>query len=208
MKIFCTEYPLLSGVGNDASGSEPFAIRHAFMRGDSSINNSGKVLVRPFWSNELCGLPLLVVKVGRVGRHFEAHHTEKYVSEGALGFGLADRGYFREALKRGFDPGLAYNFDGSLFLSRFMPLDTFPKAFPEVILRGDDRLQKTLEVQADSEQIGRTVAEISRYYLMKMGDLVTFPLCGSMEVFEEDERRLFEGPAGELLLDLSVKVYK
>lgn len=203
MKIFCTEYPLLKG---DTMSHVP-DIGQVFMRGDSCINNSGKVTTAPWWSEEISTLPLLVVKVGKVGRAFEAIHAEKYYSEVALGVGLADCGAFLSSLKDGKDPSHSYNFDGSLFLSPFCPKSDFPTEIHSVSLCAGERVESTLPVSFPFDYIRLVLAYLSRYYLMKMGDLVTFPLASQFEPVTGDLRTLFEGHEGEVLLDLGVRVF-
>ena len=203
MKIFCTEYPLLSG----GELNRMPRIGKVFLRSDSSINNSGKILTLPHWSRSVSALPLLVVRIGKAGRHFEPEHAEKYFSEVALGVGFADVERFREALRDGDDPSLSYNFDGALFLSPFYKAEDFPSSIPFVTLRGGQREAGTLSTEPDRELIGKTLSVLSQHYLMKTGDLVTFPLAGRYEEVTEDFRRLYEGPREELLLDLGVRLF-
>ncbi len=204
MKIFCTEYPLLS---RNPLGEKP-GIGQIFLRGDSSINNSGKVLSLPWWSKAVGFVPLLAVRVGRVGRAFEAVHADRYYEEMALGIGFADLELFKRALDQSEDPSLSYNFDGSLFLSSFYPKARFPEEIPFVDFSGEDRSEGCLSVRVSEERIAGTLALLSRYYLMKMGDVVTFPLSDSFERVAGDMRRLYEGSEDEVLLDFGVRVFR
>ena len=203
MKIFCTEYPLLS---REEPAIKP-DVRRIFLRGDSAINNSGKYLSRPWWCDSLSMVPLLVVRVGKVGRGFEPDRAGKYFSEAALGVGFADLDRFRTALEKGEDPSLSYNFDGCLFVSPFCPKEQLPSVSRFVTLSGEERQEGRLSLTVDEGLIGETLSVLSRYYLMKMGDLVTFPLMSAFEPVKEDFRRLYEGGSGEVLLDLGVRLF-
>ena len=205
MKIFCAEYPLLSG--RDAGSSGPVVTR-LFMRGDSALSNSGKTLARPWWIERLSAVPVLAVRVGRVGKHFSTGDARKYYREGAVGVSFAGADFFREVSASGGDPSAAYNFDGALHLSPFFPMEECPPVLHLFRYRSGERLHEEIPVSVRPEEIDALLSEISAYYLLKMGDMVTIPLVDAFEEVTADERRVYEDEEGRGLLNLGIRLFR
>ncbi len=204
MKIFCTEYTLLG-----APRRTEYPIGNFFMRSDNAITNSGKTLYTPTWSSDMHFVPVLVVRLSKAGKSIQECYAHKYYHELALGVSFVDLQYYRATSALGLDPSLAYNFDGSLAISRFFPQEEFPDTIRHVMLNNQD---EPIEGEAIIHQsvvslghIHQTIAILSCYYLMKMGDCIAFPLVDTFTPASAPMQHLYSTTDDHLILNSVIK---
>lgn len=201
MKIFCAEQVLISGT-SDAQ----YPMGDFFLRSDNTFTNSGKTLYTPTWSTVMQYLPVLVVRISRVGKCIDLRYAERYFEQVALGLSLVDIHYYRAAIESKVDPSLAYDFDGALVSSSFFPKETLPCSIKHLILHGTDEGPRAdINLSAITQKyIHEHISLISRYYLLKMGDCITFPLCGRFNPIAPPERHLYFTSDEEVILNTTI----
>lgn len=201
MKIFCSEQSLLS-----ETFQKEYPIGHFFLRSDNTLTNSGKTLYTPEWSRDMHYVPVLVVRIGRVGKSIESRFAHKYYQELALGISFTDIQYYQQTSALGLDSSLAYDFDGALMTSLFFPKEEMPKTISHLILNGEERTEEKIIIQSiSSDRIHETISTISHYYLIKMGDCITFPLVDKYRKIEAPEQHLYSTPDDTVILNASIK---
>lgn len=201
MKIFCSEQSLLS-----ETFQKEYPIGHFFLRSDNTLTNSGKTLYTPAWSRDMHYVPVLVVRIGRVGKSIESRFADKYYQELAIGISFTDIQYYQQTSALGLDSSLAYDFDGALITSHFFPKEEMPKTISHLILNGEERTEEKIIIQSiSSDRIHETISTISHYYLIKMGDCITFPLVDKYRKIEAPEQHLYSTPNDTVILNASIK---
>lgn len=204
MKIFCSEQSLLS----ETFQKENYPIGHFFLRSDNTLTNSGKTLYTPEWSMDMHYVPVLLVRIGRVGKSIESRFAHKYYQEFALGISFADIQYYKQTSALGLDSSLAYDFDGALITSHFFPKEEMPKTISHLILNGEKTTEEKITTHSiSSDHIHETISIISHYYLIKMGDCITFPLVDKYRKIEVPEQHLYSTstPNDTVILNASIK---
>lgn len=115
----------------------------------------------------------LVVKINRLGKHIQEKFAHKYYDEIGLGIDFTARDLQEECKEKGLPWEKAKAFDGSCVLGKFIPVQTL-KNKSDI----EFHLTKNGEVvqQGQSSQmlfdIDRIIAEVSRYFTLKIGDLI------------------------------------
>lgn len=175
MKIFCTDFPLLTG----GSLADSDLRERLYMRGDNTLINSGKRVMITSWMRGLSYMPQLVVRIDRAGKGFAPRFADRYYHQAAWALALADREQVVERLERRLDPALAFSFDGSLGVGRFLPLEQLRDeqvALLETV--GAEPIEESLPslTLPTAEQIDGTISGLAQLFLLKTGDYVCFPL--------------------------------
>lgn len=177
MKIFCTDFPLLTG----GSPADSDLRERLYMRGDNTLINSGKHVMITSWMRGLSYMPQLVVRIDRAGKGFAPRFADRYYHQTAWALALADREQVVERLERQLDPALAFSFDGSLGVGHFLPLEELRAQQVSVLETiGAEPIGEVLPLLMlpTAEQINGTISELAQLFLLKTGDYVCFPLWG------------------------------
>lgn len=170
MKIFCTDFDYLSTSLRDKH--DRVDIRRVYTKPDSALLNSGKMLYCPEHVSRLYTLPHLIVRVARVGKFLEPRFAHRYWEQVGVGLSSCGLDDARQAISEGL-PHVAYSgFDGALVHSVLKSYEDCASG-GLVFIRNDERFPLILP---PSSMIDEYLALISRYFMLKIGDLVTFPL--------------------------------
>lgn len=175
MKIFGTDYAYLSGrMMEPTSGMDDI-----YFRSDNALINSGKTLYLSSWMHQISFMPHLVVRIGRVGKGIDPVFADRYYSEVAMGLSLADRDYLIDRRTSGLDPMLSYSFDGALMVGQMYPKGEIDPSqmLVRIIEEGDVKKKISTRMEMPSKyRITEVISMLSHHFLLKMGDLITFPL--------------------------------
>lgn len=214
MKIFGAERGLFfSEEERERKGkSASLRIGDFLIRSDNTLTNSGKTLYRPSWGRSLYYVPVLVVRLSKVGKSISLPFVHKYYEQVAVGVSFFDRLYFQEQRREGLDPSLAYNFDTSLPCSPFVDKETLLQRLGGMEHRSNKkecRMMPTFNFYT-REQIESSISLLSHYFLLKMGDCITFPLLSeavplSLEQADKVSLLLFDTKTEEEWLYVRVR---
>jgi len=145
-----------------------------FMKPDSALLRNNDPFYIPDWSSDLHHEVELVVKISRVGKNIEKKFASRYYKEIGLGIDFTARD-IQNALK---DKGLPWEkakaFDHSAVVCKeFTPIDAF---------QDKNAIQFRLDINGKTVQEGNSalmiftiddiVAHVSKYFTLKMGDLI------------------------------------
>lgn len=166
MKIFCTDYAQITGRALSPNDS-------IYLKPDSALINSGKLLYQPSFISQLSVLPQLVVRVERVGKSIAREFARRYWGrEVALGLSFCGVDEAQETIASGQSPFLATGFDGSLAVGSWHSyVDLRDQALSMTLT--NSRLECILP---SSDLIDQYIISLSNYFLLKMGDLIVLPL--------------------------------
>lgn len=170
MKIFCADFDRLSTSLQDKH--DEVDIRCVYTKPDSALLNSGKMLYRPESVSRLYAGPYLIVRVARVGKFVAPQFAERYWEQVGVGISFCGLDEARRAITDGL-PHVAYSgFDGSLVQGVLKDYTTCASGTLSFI-KGTEKHPLTLP---SPDLINGYLSLISEYFMLKIGDLLTFPL--------------------------------
>ncbi|GHT34721.1 2-hydroxyhepta-2,4-diene-1,7-dioate isomerase [Bacteroidia bacterium] len=144
-----------------------------FMKSDSALLKDGKPFFIPDFSSEIHYETEIVVKIDRLGKNIAERFASRYYSEVTVGIDFTARDLQKRLREKGLPWEISKAFDNSAAIGRFIPL-------AEV---GDiNHIPFHLEINGKKVQEGNTenwifpidriVAYASRFFTLKMGDLI------------------------------------
>ena len=204
MKIFVwgSNYPL-----DNKPAFNPFPNRgvpYLYMKPDSALLKDGKPFFLPDFLTDVCASAAVVVRLNRLGKSVPARFASRYYAEATVGVDLFARGDAGQLSSQGLPWDLAVGFDGSAVVGRFVPVAPV----------GEKNLAFELCINGQVVQSGSTdrlitgvdegISFLSRYYILKTGDLVYTGSPGVPAPLRIGDR--LEGYLdGEKLLDFHIR---
>lgn len=168
------------------------------LRADNVILNSGKDLYQPCWMKGLEALPMLVVRINKVAKCVEVDFAERYYNEVSLAFSLRAVG-----LSDGIPMRMQEDFDGSFVRwSDWEELEDLKMRELEVvkIIRPTELGEPCGLNLPTRMEIAETIAEVSKYYLLKIGDWIALPaMTTTFEMAPGNGLMMYEGEKQELI---------
>lgn len=161
-----------------------------FLIADSAVTNTGK----PFYLPENVGRTMvsltIAIRISRLGKCIEPKFSTRYYSEyaPALHFMLPD--YGNQLRAEGFSMDAAHNFDKSLFVGDFKPLEEISN----LELKINDNTETEFCIDSLVYPLENLISVVSRMNTLKMGDLLLPGLSRKIELKEGD---LLEVVTGE-----------
>ena len=176
-----------------------------FMKPDSALLKGGKPFFIPDFSNEVCAEVELVVRISRLGKNIPPRFAHRYYDALTVGVDFTAMDVLRKLQADGYPWELAKGFDGAAVVGDFVPAETFS---------GMQGIDFGLQVDGEWKQQGcslgmlfkvdELIAWISRFYTLKMGDLLfTGAPSGANPVAVDQHLQGYAG--GQRLLDFYVR---
>jgi len=154
---------------NSKNPTEPVV----FMKPDTALLKNNKPFFIPDFTNELHYETELIIKFNRLGKNIDSVFSNRYYAEIGLGVDFTARDLQRKLKAEGKPWEISKAFDGSAVIGNFLPvaeLGDIQKIEFRLDLNG-----KTVQSGNSSEmifQINELVAYISRFFTIKIGDLL------------------------------------
>jgi 2-keto-4-pentenoate hydratase/2-oxohepta-3-ene-1,7-dioic acid hydratase in catechol pathway len=173
-----------------------------FMKPDSAILPKGNAFFIPEFSNDVHFECEVVIRIDRLGKNIEERFAHRYYSQIALGIDFTARDLQQQLKDKGLPWEKAKSFDGAAFLGKFFDKSDFPN-LDEISFQ----LKKNGKIAQNGNtcdmlfSIDRIIAEVSKYFTIKIGDLIyTGTPAGVAAVAIDDELELIlaDRPAGAL----------
>lgn len=168
------------------------------LRADNVASNSGKIFYQPDWIKSLEVLPMLVVRIGKVAKCVEEEFAERYFDRVSLAFSLR-----ASELVDGFPERMRENFDGSFVRwSEWEELESLRRREVEVMkIMSPTETGITERISIPTlEAITEALTEVSRYYLLKIGDWIALPaMAEPWSVAPGNGLMMYEGEEKELI---------
>ena len=172
MKIICIgrNYVAHARELNNELPTEPVI----FMKPDSALLRNNDPFYIPDWSNDLHHEVELIVKISKLGKSIEREFASRYYSEVGLGIDFTARDLQNKLKDKGLPWEKAKAFDHSAVICKeFIPIDSLPNR---------DAINFRLDINGKTVQEGNTsmmifpidelIAHISKYFTLKIGDLI------------------------------------
>lgn len=144
-----------------------------FSKADSALLKDGKPFFIPDFTEQCEYETELVVRICRLGKSIAPRFAHRYYDAVTVGIDFTARDLQRRFRAEGRPWELCKGFDGSAVVGTFVPVEEWPDI---------QRLSFRLDVNGQTVQSGcsadmiftvdELVAYVSRYYTLKMGDLI------------------------------------
>ena len=181
MFVVENNYPCETGKGREDISS--MVSPGWYLIADSAVTNTGK----PFYLPEKLGLVTVAlgaaIRITRLGKSIAPKFAGRYFKEIApvLHFSLPE---YREKLKMaGLPLDASENFDRSLFVGEFQPIE----GMREINLRVNEKKVSCWKIEDLYFDLNDLIADLSTMNTIKMGDLIVPGLCSSHEMNEGDK---------------------
>lgn len=185
MKIF-SRWGEESGIGSYA------------LRADNIVLNSGKDLYQPDWLRGLQAKAMLVVKVGKVAKSIDLEFAHRYYEQVSLAISLR-----ADSLSDGLPGRMREDFDGSFIRwSEWVRYEELvDREFSTLRILSPKVLSERVPLVVPSEsEIATAIAEVSKYYLLKIGDWIALSATPShFSVEPSNGVFVYEGEGKEVI---------
>ena len=176
---------------NSKNPTEPVV----FMKPDTSLLKNNKPFYIPDFTNELHYETELIIKFNRLGKNIDSIFANRYYAEIGLGIDFTARDLQRKLKTEGKPWEISKAFDNSAVIGNFLPVTEVGDV--QNIQFRLDLNGKTVQNGNSSEmifQINELVAYVSRFFTVKIGDLLftgTPVGVGKVEVGDRLEGYIF-----------------
>ncbi len=144
-----------------------------FMKSDSALLKDGKPFFIPDFSNEVHYETEIVIRIDRLGKNIAERFAHRYYHELTVGIDFTARDLQNRLRAQGLPWEISKSFDNSAVIGEFIPVER----------AGDiQRLPFRLDINGNTVQQGNTadmlfgidriIAYASRFFTLKMGDLI------------------------------------
>ena len=204
MKIICVglNYPSHADeIGMRPADAEPTI----FLKPDTALLRNNDPFYIPDWANRFDYETQLVFRISRLGRHIDERFAHRYYDAVGIGIDFTARDLQDRLVREGRPWEICKAFDYSAAISPFIPLAELPPVADLhfcLTVNGEKRQETAASQMIFS--IDRIIAHVSRYFSLRMGDLIfTGTPTGVGPVSEGD--RLTATLEGRTMLDFEIK---
>ena len=185
---------------NSKNPTEPVV----FMKPDTSLLKNNKPFYIPDFTNELHYETELIIKFNRLGKNIDSIFANRYYAEIGLGIDFTARDLQRKLKTEGKPWEISKAFDNSAVIGNFLPVTELGDV--QNIQFRLDLNGKTVQNGNSSDmifQINELVAYVSRFFTIKIGDLLftgTPVGVGKVEVGDRLEGYIFNNKMFDFLI--------
>jgi len=185
---------------NSKNPTEPVV----FMKPDTSLLKNNKPFYIPDFTNELHYETELIIKFNRLGKNIDSIFANRYYVEIGLGIDFTARDLQRKLKTEGKPWEISKAFDNSAVIGNFLPVTELGEV--QNIQFRLDLNGKTVQNGNSSDmifKINELVAYVSRFFTIKIGDLLftgTPAGVGKVEVGDRLEGYIFNNKMFDFLI--------
>jgi acylpyruvate hydrolase len=144
-----------------------------FLKPDTAISPKGHPFFIPEFTKNVHHEVELVVRINRLGKHIEERFAHKYYNQIGLGIDFTARDIQEEVKAKGLPWEKAKGFDGSAVISReYLDKKELNLADLNFSLNKNGEIVQMGSTQDMIFNIDQIIAYISRFYTLKIGDLI------------------------------------
>lgn len=193
MKIFV--------IDNNSKNNCPTLPVSWYFLADSSLTNSGKPFFLPDFANKFEAIPVVAVKINRLGKSISPKFANRYYSEYAGGIHFRAKDLLEELRGSQLPADKACSFDRSLIMGEFLPLAIGQPC--DMTMTKNGETVAFFSLQPLLHTMGKILQEVSGANTLKMGDLIIPALPEGTEIKIGDILQLHAGDV--TLLTVQIK---
>lgn len=147
---------------------------------DSSLTNAGKPFFIPDFADEFEAIPVIAVRINRLGKSISGKYAARYYPEFAPAVHFRAKDLMSRLYSLHMPTDMACSFDRSFIMGDYIP---FPedKHITVQLLRNGEKVSE-FDTCNLSSNIDRVVAEVSKANTLKMGDIIVPGLAEGTQV--------------------------
>lgn len=145
-----------------------------FMKADSALLKDGKPFFIPDFSSEVHYETELVVRIDRLGKNIAERFAHRYYQEVTVGIDFTARDLQNRLRAEGLPWEISKAFDNSAAIGSFVPLEEVGGNVNHLAFHLDINGRKVQEGNTQDMlfSVDRIVAYVSRFFTLKIGDLI------------------------------------
>ena len=171
MKIVCVgrNYADHAKELNNPIPNEPLL----FIKPDSALLRNNETFFIPEWTKNCHYEAELYVRITKPGKHIQEKFAHRYYDHIGIGIDITARDVQDRCKEKGHPWERAKGFDGSAPISRLIPLSELPNIqdIRFSLFRNGSKVQNGHSADM-LFKVDRLIAEISKYFTLKIGDLI------------------------------------
>jgi len=152
-----------------------------FMKPDSAVLKDGKPFFIPDFSSQIEYGVQVVAKICRLGKSIPERFAYRYFNELTIGVDIRASDVQRQLQTQGLPWEVASGFDSSAIIGDFIPKENVGDLDNICFHLEVDKVQKQIGYTSDMLfSINHIISYVSRYYTLKIGDLIYTGIPGEM----------------------------
>ncbi len=202
MKIICVGKNYLKHIDelNSSKEDEPVI----FLKPDTSIIQKNQPFFIPEFSNEIHYEIEIILKFNRLGKHIESKFSNKYFNQISLGIDFTARDFQNKFKERGLPWDISKGFDNSALIGDWKSIKTYDLNNINFRLEKNGKIVQQSNSKNMIWKIDELIAYASRYFTLKIGDIMFTGTPEGVGVVSEDD--ILEGFLGnEKVLSVKIK---
>tara|TARA_R110002072_G_scaffold15884_28_gene63154 strand:- start:2150 stop:2761 length:612 start_codon:yes stop_codon:yes gene_type:complete len=164
-----------------------------FLKPETAIIPKKNPFFLPDFSDDVHFEAELVIKINKLGKNIQKKFAHKYYSQITVGLDFTARDIQQKQKEKGLPWEISKAFDGSAGIGKFMNISELknPGNPSFHLLLNDKKLQAT-SAEEMIFSIDTLIAEISKYFTLKIGDLIfTGTPAGVGKLNKDDQLKLY-----------------
>ena len=202
MKIICVGKNYLKHIDelNSSKEDEPVI----FLKPDTSIIQKNQPFFIPEFSNEIHYEIEIILKFNRLGKHIESKFSNKYFNQISLGIDFTARDFQNKFKERGLPWDISKGFDNSALIGDWKSIKTYDLDNINFRLEKNGKIVQQSNSKNMIWKIDELIAYASRYFTLKIGDIMFTGTPEGVGVVSEDD--ILEGFLGnEKVFSVKIK---
>ena len=193
MKIICVGKNYLKHIDelNSSKEDEPVI----FLKPDTSIIQKNQPFFIPEFSNEIHYEIEIILKFNRLGKHIESKFSNKYFNQISLGIDFTARDFQNKFKERGLPWDISKGFDNSALIGDWKSIKTYDLDNINFRLEKNGKIVQQSNSKNMIWKIDELIAYASRYFTLKIGDIMFTGTPEGVGVVSEDD--VLEGFLGD-----------
>ena len=143
-----------------------------FMKPPSALLVNNKPFYYPEFTQDLHHEVVIVLKVGKNGRHVQPEFAKEYYPEIGLGIDFTARDVQKRLKEKGHPWEIAKGFDLSAVISNFLPADQFNHGAIEFELKKNGAVVQHGNTKDLLFSFDDIIVYVSKFFKLQMGDLI------------------------------------
>lgn len=193
MKIICVGKNYLKHIDelNSSKEDEPVI----FLKPDTSIIQKNQPFFIPEFSSEIHYEIEIILKFNRLGKHIESKFSNKYFNQISLGIDFTARDFQNKFKERGLPWDISKGFDNSALIGDWKSIKTYDLDNINFRLEKNGKIVQQGNSKNMIWKIDKLIAYASRYFTIKIGDIMFTGTPEGVGVVSEDD--VLEGFLGD-----------
>ncbi len=159
---------------------------------ETAIISSKLPFFLPYFSKYIIPRLCFVIKISKVGRHISQRFAYKYYNLYSLAIHFIAQDILNNIKSQSLPWDIAVSYDASLSLGNFYPYICEENKILNINIKYNHDIQQIINYQVNNNIINTMISEISKFFTLKNGDIILFPITNiNQRIMENDIINLY-----------------